>query len=230
MDFIYINHCGLIILANKVATSSNLFVVKNYIKNTIFIDLNNIQSKLYLKMIPINLSVVKSIIKNTYIFSNIHITSRPYIIKVSFKLDMVIIWINIQDSQSSTSAKMLISHYFNIGSYIATIQDADINSDVLQYKNCQKQEHITFACHTQGLHCVKYNRPHKSEHHHHFTWYCKANFKTNPPCFKTKQGKPCPYIFKYLNYKGNHQANSNSCLFWRYCFNRKQNTKKYQEL
>ena len=95
MDFIYINHCGLIILANKVATSSNLFVVKNYIKNTISIDLNNIQSKLYLKMIPINLSVVKSIIKNTYIFSNIHITSRPYIIKVSFKLDMVIIWINI---------------------------------------------------------------------------------------------------------------------------------------
>jgi len=53
MDFIYINHCGLIISANKVATSSNLFVVKNYIKNTTSVDLNNIQSKLYLNMISI---------------------------------------------------------------------------------------------------------------------------------------------------------------------------------
>jgi len=55
MDFIYINHCGLIISVNKVATSSNLFVVKNYIKNTTSVDSNNIQSKLYLKMISITL-------------------------------------------------------------------------------------------------------------------------------------------------------------------------------
>ena len=112
VDFICINHCGLIILANKVATFSNLCVVKNYIKNTSFVDLNNIQSahllqsKSYLKILkipyfieginmPINLSVVEFIIKNTYIFNNIHITSKLCIIKVSSKSDIAIIWIYI---------------------------------------------------------------------------------------------------------------------------------------
>jgi len=44
IDFIYINHCGLIITANKVAITSKLCVVKNYIKNTTSVNLNDIQS------------------------------------------------------------------------------------------------------------------------------------------------------------------------------------------
>ena len=78
------------------------------------------QSKLYLKLLdifyfikdtntPINLSVVKTIIKSTHIFDNIYITSKPYIVKVSSKFDMAIYWINIWDSQSSSSAKTLIN-------------------------------------------------------------------------------------------------------------------------
>ena len=39
---IYINHHGLIVTANKVTSPSNLSMVENYIKNTNFIDSNNI--------------------------------------------------------------------------------------------------------------------------------------------------------------------------------------------
>jgi len=110
IDFIYINHCGLIVIVNKVAIPSELCVVKNYIKNTTSVDLNNVQftyllqSKLYLKILdisylikstnmPINLSVVESIIKSTHIFDNIHIVLKPYIIKnINIRYDYCLDW------------------------------------------------------------------------------------------------------------------------------------------
>ena len=42
IDFIYIDHCSLIVIANKVVISSKLYMVENYIKNTTFVDLNGI--------------------------------------------------------------------------------------------------------------------------------------------------------------------------------------------
>ena len=199
------------------------------------------QSKSYLKILGkpynikstnmhINLSVVETIIKTTYIFDNIYIILKSCIIKVSYKSDMAIIWINIWDSQSSTSTKTLINYYFNIESYITTIQGTNINPDIFQYKNYQKQRHITFACQAQGSYYVKYNSLHKIEHYCHFTWCCKANSKTNPLCLETKQGKLCPYNFKYLNCKEDHQTDFNSCSFQRHHFNEEQYSKKYQEL
>ena len=71
---------------------------------------------------------------------------------------------------------------------------------------------------------------HKSKHHHHFTWYYKANPKTNPPRLETKHSKLYSHLFKCLNYKGNHQADLNQYPFWRHHFNREWYTKKYQEL
>jgi len=108
VNFICINHCGLLVTANKVTTSSELCVVNNYIKNTTSVDLNDIQfaylpqSKSYLKTlgisylikdtnISIDLSVVESIIKSTHIFDNIHIVSKLHIIKVLPKSDMAIV-------------------------------------------------------------------------------------------------------------------------------------------
>ena len=44
IDFICFNHHGLIVTSNKVVSSSNLRVVKNYIRYTNFIDLNGIQT------------------------------------------------------------------------------------------------------------------------------------------------------------------------------------------
>ena len=85
---------------------------------------------------------------------------------------------------------------------------------------------------TPPLHITykKCNRLHKLEHYCHFAWCCKANFKINSPCLKTKQGEPCSHSFKYINCKGNHQADSNSCPLWHRRFNKEWHTKKYQEL
>jgi len=50
--------------------------------------------------------------------------------------------------------------------------------------------------------------------------YYKANFKLNLPWLETKQGDLCLHIFKYIKYKGDHQANLNLCLFYKHYFNR----------
>ena len=70
------------------------------------------------------------IIKFTHIFNNIYIISKLYVIKISPKSDMAIIWVNIWDSQSGILARTLINQYFNVGSYITTIQDANMNPEV----------------------------------------------------------------------------------------------------
>ena len=138
---------------------------------------------------------------------------------------MAIIWIDIWDSQSSSLAKMLINQSFNIGSYVATICSTNMNPSVLQCKNCWKQGHTTFTYCFQDARCLKCNGSHKLEHHQHFACCYKANFKINPPHLKTKQGEPCPYLFKYINCKSNHQVDSNSCLFWYYYFNKEWHVK-----
>ena len=130
--------------------------------------------------------IVEDIIKKNHIFNNITLTSRSQIIKISPKSDMAIIWINIWDIQSSNKAKGLINRCFNIRSYITTIRDTNINSSVPQYKNCWKWDHVTFLCKIQGAKYVKCNGTHKSEHHQHYTWYCKDNSKTNPSRLETK--------------------------------------------
>ena len=46
--------------------------------------------------------------------------------------------IDIWDIQSSSRAKSLINQYFNVGKYITTIQDTNMNPGVPQCKNCWK--------------------------------------------------------------------------------------------
>ena len=92
------------------------------------------QLKSYLKIIGISYllentntsiiaNMVELIIKNNYIFNNITIIFRLKVIKISLKLDMTIIWLDIWDVQSGSKAKGLINRCFNIGSYIMTIQE-----------------------------------------------------------------------------------------------------------
>jgi len=128
------------------------------------------------------------------------------------------------------SAKKIINQSFNIGSFIVTIRGVNMNPSALQCKNCWKWGHMTFACCFQGSQCIKYNSPHKTEYHYHFGWCYKANFKINLSCLETKQNEPSSHTFKYINCKGNYQANSNTCLFWHHYFNKEWYSKKYQEL
>ena len=58
------------------------------------------------------------------------------VIKELPKSDMSIIWIDIWNVQSGSRTKSLINQYFNVGKYIVTIRDANMNPGVLQCKNC----------------------------------------------------------------------------------------------
>ena len=111
-----------------------------------------------------------------------------------------------------------------------TVRGTNMNPRVLQCKNCWKWGHSTFSCRIQETKCVKYNRPHKSKNHHEFGCYCKANPKMNPSHLETKKRELCPHSFKCSNCQGDHQADLNSCPFWRHRFNREWHQKKYTEI
>ena len=163
------------------------------------------------------------------LFKNISLTAKPRIIKASPKFDIVIIWFDIQDTQSSSKVKLLINHSFNLGKYITTIRATNMNLDIPQYHNCWKQGHLTFSCRAHSSKYQKYSGPHKLEHHRDLAWCCKVNPKLNLSHLETTQGLPCSYSFKCLNCKDNHMANDYKCLFLRNCFNREWYSKKAQE-
>ena len=112
VNFICSDLLGIMVITYKVASSSDLQVIENYIKNVNCIDIMDVdtphlpQSKSYLKIIGIpyfqyNLSNhliskdVEDIIKQNQIFNNIVLTSKPHVIKVLSKLDMAIVWLDI---------------------------------------------------------------------------------------------------------------------------------------
>ena len=248
VDYICSDNTGICVVVNKVAQQSDMSIIDNYIKNSN--DINSLQvedarlpmSKSYLKItgIPyypysdhqtkLTSNDIENILKQNHIFDNISLASKLRVIKVSPKSDMALVWIDIWDVQSGKNAKMLINRCFNVGNFITTIRGANMNPGVPLCKNCWKWDHTTFSCRIQGAKCVKYNSPHKLEHHREFSWCCKANDKTNPPRLETKKGEPCPHSFKCSNCKGDYQADSVHCPFWRHRFNREWHVKKYIEI
>ena len=152
-DFMYVEDKGIVLTTNNISLGSDLQEIEKYIKNSLSSNLDKMlltrlpQSKSYLKIvgIPFNsektnsyisLKEIKGVLKNNYIFNNIVLTSKPCIIKVFPKSDMTIIWIDIWDTQTGQNAKTIINQQFNIGSYITMIHGTNMNSGMLQYKNC----------------------------------------------------------------------------------------------
>ena len=153
-DYICSDNSGITIITNKVAQQSDMSIIDQYIKNSNNINSFQVEdsclskSKSYLKIIGISFyphsnsqekltsTDIKSILKQNHIFDNISLASKLRVIKVSPKSDMAIVWIDIWDMQSSSSAKMLINRCFNVGNYIATIRGANMNSGIPQCKNC----------------------------------------------------------------------------------------------
>ena len=148
-DYIWAEPLGITMVTNKIAQSSNLMLIDQYIKNSN--DVNTLQveelrlpkSKSYLKIIDIpyyshsntqeclTSSNIETILKQNQIFNNISLASKPWVIKVSPKSDMSIVWIDIWDVQSRTNAKILINRCFNIEKYIATIRGVNMNLGVV---------------------------------------------------------------------------------------------------
>ena len=139
---------SIMVVMCKVTFLSDLQVIKNYIKNVNYIDITGVnisclpQSKSYLKIIGIfyfqydssnylTLKDVEDIIKQNQIFDNIVLMSKPCIIKMSPKLDIAIIQLDIWDIQSGSKAKVLINCCFNIRNHIATIRGTNMNSGIL---------------------------------------------------------------------------------------------------
>ena len=115
VDFIHIDHWDLIVTFNRVASQLEISIVSKYIKNYNNINTNVIQdarlpqSKSYLKVLsipyilegtnmPIKSNIIESFIKTSHIFNNVNFTSKSHIVKVSSKLDMAIVWLDIWDS------------------------------------------------------------------------------------------------------------------------------------
>ena len=236
-DFIHTEDKGIVITTNSVFLPSDLQEIKKYVKNSLTTDAEQIlslrllQSKSYLKIMDISYisertniwlssDEIENILKNNHVFNNIILASKPQVIKVSPQSNMSIIWIDIWDTQNGSNTKKIINRCFNVESFIATVRGANINPDVLQCKNCWKWGHMMGAYRIQETKCVKCNRPHLTSYHHHFAWCCKANNKINPPKLETKKGELCSHTFKCLNCKGNHQADSNECPFWKHYFNK----------
>ena len=103
--------------------------------------LSSLISKLLINMWKNPMTSTNYKFKQNQIFK---LVSRPRVIKVSPKSDMSIVWIDIWDYQSRSKAKCLINWCFNVGRYIVTIREANMNLDMLQCKNCWRWEHAIF--------------------------------------------------------------------------------------
>ena len=124
------------ITPDKLVNTLNLKIIEKYIKNINKIKSDSIKSsclskfKNYLKIVglpyilehdPITPDIIKSIFKDLHIFNNIMLASKLCIIKASPKSDMVVVWVDIWDLQSESTAKNIINQQFNIRQYITTI-------------------------------------------------------------------------------------------------------------
>ena len=76
---------------------------------------------------------IEGVFKETHLFKDVVLASKPCIIKASPKSDMTVIWVDIWDSQSGSSAKNIINCHFNIGRFITTVKDTNMNPGVPQY-------------------------------------------------------------------------------------------------
>ena len=72
---------------------------------------------------------------------------------------------------------------------------------------------MTFVCYAHGSKYIKCNDSYKVEYYRDIIWYYKANFKFNLSKLETKKEELCSHLFKYINCKGDHQADNNVCFF-----------------
>ena len=242
-NFIRLSSNRVIITTNRPANESELSRIENFLKKINNIDPSSIEAshlpkfKSYMKIIGLPLNsesgmitsdFIKSVLKEIHLFKDATLASKPCVIKASPKSDKVVIWVDIWDSQSSSVAKNIINRRFNIGRHIATIRGTNTNPGIPQYKNCWKWGHSTLSCRSHISKCAKCYGAHSTEHHREKAWCCMDNKKANQTA--TKDGEPCHHIFKCMNCKGDHQADSYSCPYWHNCFNRDWHGRKQQEL
>jgi len=242
-DFIHPSNNGIIITTNHPANVTEISRIENFLKkidniNPVSIEVSHLpKSKSYMKIVglPYNSELgvvtpdfIEGVLKETHLFKDVTLASKPRVIKASPKSNKAVVWVDIWDSQSGSAAKNIINRHFNIGCFVATIRGTNTNPDIPQCKNCWKWSHSTLSCHSHISRCTKCYGAHITKHHRKKAWCCMDNKKANQAA--TKEGEPCPHIFKCINCKGDHQADSYSCPYWHNRFNRDWHGRKQQEL
>ena len=99
-----------------------------------------------------------------------------------------------------------------------------MNPGVPQCKNCWKWGYLTLSYQSHISRCTKYNGAYSTEHHREKVQCYKENKNINRVA--TKEEELYPYVLKCTNYKGDHQADSYTCLYWHNRFNREWYDKK----
>ena len=143
------------ITTNKLANNLNLSTIEKYLKSIQNVNSDLIESlclpksKSYMKIIGLPYKIkqdiispdyIEGVLKETHLFKDVVLASKPCVIKVSLKSDMAVVWVDIWDFQSGSSAKNIINHCFNIRCFITTIKDININPGIPQCKNCGRRK------------------------------------------------------------------------------------------
>ena len=126
-DFICVTNNGIIITMNKPAYILDLSTIKKYLKSIENVNSDSIEgpclpkSKSYMKIIGlpyktnqgvITPNYIESVLKELHLIKNVVLASKPHVIKASPKSNMVVVWVDIWDFQSGSSAKNIINQIF----------------------------------------------------------------------------------------------------------------------
>ena len=103
----------------------DLLKIEKYLKNIKNVNLDLIKglhlpkSKSYIKIIGlpyktnqgvITSDYIKDVLKELHLFKDVMLASKLHVIKASPKSNIAVVWVDIWDSQSSSSAKNIINH------------------------------------------------------------------------------------------------------------------------
>ena len=150
-DFIWITNNKIIITINKPANTLDLSTIEKFLKNINNVNLDSIESphlpksKSYIKIVGllykieqsvITLDYIEGVLKETHLFKDVMLASKLCVIKASLKSNIVVVWVDIWDSQSSSLAKNIINCCFNIGQFVVTVCSTNMSPGISQCKNC----------------------------------------------------------------------------------------------
>ena len=126
-DFICVTNNGIIITMNKPANILDLSTIKKYLKSIENVNSDSIEgpclpkSKSYMKIIGlpyktnqgvITPNYIEGVLKELHLIKNVVLASKPHVIKASPKSNIVVVWVDIWDFQSGSSAKNIINQIF----------------------------------------------------------------------------------------------------------------------
>jgi hypothetical protein len=224
---------GFTLITIGVMNTCDLEILKLYVgcalNTTQDFDLGIPQSKSYFKTVhvpfflnnaPITPKLVAEAMKRHELVNNFVLANLPRITRNIKDSNSCTVWFDLWDSQNGKQAVPLVNYCINIRGWTSTIRATSMHPSVPQCHNCWHWEYPTHKCYAHVLRCPKCRGAHQLENHRSHGSYCKAHPKMNPPQEATAPGDPCTHTFKYLNCKGDHQADDYKYPYFRSHFDR----------